>query len=325
MIDIDNIYSAFNRTPALSPWLTTLRDEIEQTVTADKHGNLPQWQAILDALPEIKAKHVDFNGAAILIGDRSECDDNTRNLIELQLRLLHPWRKGPFCVFGINIDTEWRSDLKWDRLEHHIADLTGRTVLDVGCGSGYHCWRMAGAGAKLVVGLEPMMLYNTQFLALNKFLVQDTVHLLPFPLEAIPKELNAFDTVFSMGVLYHRRSPFDHLYELRGALRSGGELILETLVVDGGLHTVFIPKGRYAKMRNVWCIPSCESLALWLERAGFKNVRLIDVTTTTPEEQRGTDWMSYESLADFLDPNDASRTVEGDPAPKRAIFIAEAL
>ncbi len=323
MIDIEAIYQAFSRTH-LRSWLSTLPREIEQTVTVKKHGNLPRWQAVLNTLPTIKARKVDLNRASILIGEREECDDPTRDFIEQQLRILLPWRKGPYSVFGLNIDTEWRSDLKWDRIKDHISNLQDRVVLDVGCGSGYHCWRMAGAGAKLVVGLEPMMLYNTQFQALNKFLTQETVHMLPFPLEAVPKNLHAFDSVFSMGVLYHRRSPFDHLYELKHTLRSGGELILETLIVDGDLHTVFVPEGRYAKMRNVWYLPSCATLALWLKRVGFINIRLVNVSTTTTEEQRVTPWMSYESLKDFLDPIDPSLTIEGDPAPKRATFIAQA-
>lgn len=323
MIDVDKLYAAFARNPQLTPWLNTLREDLAQTITVAKHGNLPKWQAMLDALPAIKAKAVDYNRPAILIGDKSECDDATRSYIEHQLHQLKPWRKGPFSLFGIDIDTEWRSDWKWDRLKDHISDLADKDILDVGCGSGYHTWRMAGAGAKSVVGLEPMMLFNTQFLACNHFLDQDRVHLLPFPLESMPSDLHAFDTVFSMGVFYHRRSPFDHLYELKGALRSGGELILETLVVDGPLHTVFVPEGRYAKMRNVWCLPSCMTLEWWMKRAGFNHVRLVDITLTSTEEQRATNWMTYESLADFLDPLDPTRTIEGDPAPKRAIFIAQ--
>ena len=55
-----------------------------------------------------------------------------------------------------------------------------------------------------------------------------------------------------MGVLYHRRSPIDHLLELKGCLQTGGELVLETLVIDGGLGEVLVPENRYAKMRNVW-------------------------------------------------------------------------
>jgi tRNA (mo5U34)-methyltransferase len=74
-------------------------------------------------------------------------------------------------------------------------------------------------------------------------------------------------------------------------------------------------------MRNVWFIPSVATLTDWLNDMKFKNIRCVDVTRTTGEEQRVTSWMEFESLADFLDPDDDSRTVEGYPAPKRAIFI----
>ncbi len=50
--------------------------------------------------------------------------------------------------------------------------------------------------------------------------------------------------------------------------------------------------------------------------------RIADVCVTTTEEQRRTEWMVTESLADFLDPNDRSKTVEGYPAPQRAVLIA---
>ena len=45
-----------------------------------------------------------------------------------------------------------------------------------------------------------------------------------------------------MGVLYHRASPFDCLLQLKNQLTKGGELILETLVVDGDENTVLVPK-----------------------------------------------------------------------------------
>jgi tRNA (mo5U34)-methyltransferase len=138
----------------------------------------------------------------------------------------------------------------------------------------------------------------------------------------MPHETQVFDTVFSMGVLYHCRSPFDHLRELKGQLRPGGELVLETLVIDGGPLEVLVPQGRYAKMRNVWFIPSCDMMHSWLIRAGFAHVRLVDMSVTRPDEQRATEWMTFESLQDFLDPNDQTLTVEGYPAPRRAVFIA---
>ena len=76
-------------------------------------------------------------------------------------------------------------------------------------------------------------------------------------------------------------------------------------------------------MRNVWFIPSCLTLESWLLRCGFTQVRLVDVSRTTSQEQRSTDWMRFESLENFLDPGDSSLTAEGYPAPQRAVFVAE--
>ena len=42
------------------------------------------------------------------------------------------------------------------------------------------------------------------------------------------------------------------------------------------------------------------------------------------DEQRSTEWMRFDSLASALDPNDSGRTVEGWPAPERALLLAEA-
>jgi len=237
---------------------------------------------------------------------------------------LHPWRKGPYCLQGIRVDAEWRSDWKWDRLVQAIGPLEGRAVLDVGCGNGYHCWREAGRGARLVLGIDPTVLYVMQFLAVAHFLRSPRVAVLPLALEDLPREMTGFDTVFSMGVLYHRRSPMDHLLDLRRLLRPGGELVLETLVLDGREDRVLVPAGRYARMRNVWFIPTPAALLGWLRRCGFHHGRLVDVAETTSGEQRSTEWMRFESLRDCLHPDDATRTVEGYPAPLRGIFIAHA-
>ena len=134
--------------------------------------------------------------------------------------------------------------------------------------------------------------------------------------------LGVFDTVFSMGVLYHRKSPLDHLSQLKNQLRKGGELVLETLVVDGDVNTALVPADRYAKMKNVYFIPSVECLINWLQKTGFNNVRCVDVALTSLQEQRKTEWLENESLIDFLDPQDHSKTIEGYPAPKRAVILA---
>jgi len=142
-------------------------------------------------------------------------------------------------------------------------------------------------------------------------------------MEELPHGLGGFDTVFSMGVLYHRRSPLDHLLELKEALRPGGQLVLETLVIEGADNQVLMPEDRYAAMRNVYFLPSVAMLCLWLRRCGFQNPRVVDENITSIEEQKCTPWMQYQSLEDFLDPNDHTKTREGYPSPRRAVILAE--
>jgi len=319
--DYSTLYRQLEDTE-LSPWLETLPNIIESNFNPSRWGDIPKWMQAWEQLPDLTPTLVNLNHPAIEVGIRADCNEAQQQTLKENLFTLHPWRKGPFDLFGIHIDTEWRSDLKWDRLQSHIEPLAGRTVLDVGCGSGYHCWRMRGAGASLVIGIEPTPLFIVQFQALQKYIQDDAVHVVPARMEEVPPKLEGFDSTFSMGILYHRRSPMDHLLELKDTLKPGGQLILETLVIEGKLGDTLVPEGRYGKMGNVWFIPSCDTLSGWLKKTGFKNIQCIDVSTTTPEEQRQTEWMTFQSLADFLDPEDSSRTIEGYPAPKRAVFIA---
>jgi tRNA (mo5U34)-methyltransferase len=321
MIDFAGLAEQLRGGP-LESWAASLEDTLGDALTPDTHGDMARWLDALKSLPELDISSVELDHAVVRAGRDTDCAEATRQVLYQALTELRPWRKGPFDICGIRLDTEWRSDLKWDRLRHAISPLAGRTVLDVGCGSGYHCWRMAGAGAHTVIGIEPMPLYVLQFLALRRYLGEHGVWVLPLRLEQLPNGLHAFDTVFSMGVLYHRRSPIDHLRELRAALRAGGELVLETLVVEGDEHTVLLPGERYARMRNVWFIPSVAALRGWLERVGFREIAVVDVSATTVAEQRTTEWMPFESLAAALDPTDESRTIEGYPAPLRAIVRA---
>ena len=306
-----------------SPMAQLLRFSSEQWYNSRNNGDLPRWRKAYAALPDIQPGHIDLQ-TAVRIGSASDCSASELLQLETALRALMPWRKGPFELFGLLIDTEWHSDWKWERLLPHLSSLQGRNVLDVGCGNGYHCFRMAGAGARLAVGVDPQLAYSMQFQCIKRYLPEVPVYVVPATLDQVSHEMRAFDTVFSMGVLYHRRSPIDHLLQLQSCLRRGGELVLETLVVDGPEGYALTPRDRYGRMPNVWYIPSCDTTLRWMERCGFKNCRLVDVSHTTIAEQRSTDWMRFQSLVDCLDPNDPSLTVEGYPGPKRAIFIAEA-
>ncbi len=320
-----DLYRAL-REANVESWANQLPAQIADAFDTMKHGDLIRWQTQLEQLPKLSPQFRDISSDTVKLGDADEITPELQQEFRAQLQAFCPWRKGPYDLFGIHIDTEWRSDWKWQRLENHIASLKNRLVLDVGCGNGYHCWRMLGAGAKRVIGIDPMLLNVMQFQIIKNFYDNNApIDVLPLGIEALPPKLNCFDTVFSMGVLYHRRSPIDHLFELRDCLKSGGELILETLVIDGELGETLLPKGRYAQMRNVWFLPTCATLVSWLERCGFNNVRVIDVTVTSAEEQRTTEWMRFHSLKDFLDPENSTLTCEGLPAPKRAILIANAL
>jgi tRNA (mo5U34)-methyltransferase len=321
MIDYQPLYNILLDAKA-DTWVKLLPGQIANVFNSTKHGTLSQWQSVIENLPKLTTTHRLLDADAVQIGQSDNLPEADRMELEQRLKALHPWRKGPYNLFGIKIDTEWRSDWKWDRLKNHITPLNHRLVLDVGCGNGYHCWRMLGAGAKMVVGIDPLLLNVMQFQLVRKLYGEAPVYVLPLGIEELPYGLKVFDTVFSMGVLYHRRSPIDHLMELRDCLKPGGELILETLVIDGGLGEVLLPEDRYAKMRNVWFLPTCDTLVSWLKRCGFKNIRLIDVTPTSVEEQRSTEWMQFHSLKDFLSTENPQLTCEGLPAPKRAIIIA---
>ncbi len=313
-IDYTEFYQQLKSTP-LEAWIELLPECIAHGLRYERHGLLPQWEDVLAQLPALKASEIELKSEVRVEGE--EHPD-----LESLLKKFHPWRKGPYTIHGVHIDTEWRSDWKWDRVWPHLQPLKGRTILDVGCGNGYHCWRMAGEGAKLIVGVDPSPMFVCQFFAMKHYIQNPNAWVLPLGIEAVPETPNAFDTVFSMGVLYHRKSPADHLRDLKGFLRPGGELVIETLVVDGPEGYSLIPDGRYAKMRNVWAIPSQQTLEGWMRSSGLQNIRTVDVTTTSIEEQRSTEWMTFESLPDFLDPNDSSKTIEGHPAPKRAVVIA---
>ena len=329
-ISFDSLYADLIEQD-FAEWQEILPTQLEKAFNQRQHGKREEWHDILAALPDLKASDYDIGADRVRIGKASDIDDKNREKLHSLLQSLHPWRKGPYELFGIQVDTEWHSDWKWQRIRKSLSPLKNRRVLDVGCGNGYHMWRMLAEGAKLVVGADPSQFFLVQFHTLKKYVGEKPIHLLPFKSEELPAlttkyKGKGFDTVFSMGVLYHRLSPIDHLRELKSFLRAGGELVLETLIIDGGVgesqQQVLLPKDRYAQMRNVWFLPTPALLIRMLERVGFKNVRVVDINQTSIEEQRKTEWMTFDSLENFLDPNDHSKTIEGYPAPKRAVIIA---
>ena len=285
----------------LENWNEELVPVLHDRLTGKTHGDWARWNRVIEELPDAR-------------GDEAR--------LRRLLMGLHPWRKGPLELDGVVIDTEWRSDLKWARVKDAIASLDGRRVLDVGSGNGYYALEMRKAGAAVVIGVDPTLLFAMQFQAINVFAQDPSVFILPCRLEETPPAHNAFDTTFSMGVLYHQRSPVGHLDHLRSTLRPGGQLVLETIYVPGEESYACTPADRYARMRNVWLLPTLAELTTWLRRSGFTSVEIIDTTVTTTDEQRSTEWMTFESLREALDPSDPTKTVEGWPAPRRVVVTA---
>ncbi len=301
--------------------------------TLANHGDSGRWQAALDQLaehythnPESRRPSANTTEAPP-VGINSSIEQADKDRLWQSLAQLHPWRKGPWWLHGIHLDTEWRSDWKWQRLQPHLPDLEDQRILDVGCGNGYYGWQMLNVGARSVIGIDPTVLFVFQHAAMNFLLAplynKGSNYVLPLRLEDLPPadatQNLPFDTVFSMGVLYHRRDHLAHLRELRDQLTPGGTLVLETLVCT---TEDLVPKGRYARMRNVHCVPRPETISQWLRDLGFRHCEARDICPTSLEEQRSTPWMTFESLADALDSQDPTRTVEGHPAPVRASFVA---
>ncbi len=303
--------------PELAKIVGTAFDKIMSSADFSK------FSEIIRSFPSVLPSGINCNSNEVIIGKQSDVTNGQQQIIIESLKKLSPWRKGPFNIFGTRIDAEWRSDMKFARMEKSGFDFSGKTILDIGSGNGYYAYRLFGKGAKAIIGVEPYLLNFAQFSFLKKLTPDIPIDVIPCGIESLPKNYKRFDVVLSMGVFYHRKSPFDHLAELRNLADSEGTIFLETLVIDGKEGEVFVPEKRYAKMRNVWFIPTVKTLTAWLKRAKYKNIKVLDVTQTTVTEQRKTEWMTYESLSNFLDGTNPSLTVEGYPAPKRAMILAE--
>ena len=282
-------------------------------------GDYPRWYQSYQELPEIeqikKNTHID----AITCSSLSDLANP--QIINQAYKGLMPWRKGPFNMFSIFIDSEWQSNMKWKRIEKKLPDLKNKVVLDVGCGNGYYIFRMMDKHPFLVMGIDPGLLQVMQFWSIEKY-VQSGACVLPIAIQDMPKTIDYFDVVFSMGVLYHRKSPIHHIKELASFIKPKGHLVIETLIVKGDESTCLLPGNRYAQMRNVWFLPSVAMLKIMLQRCGFSNIECIDITTTSVDEQRTTKWMKFHSLKEFLNDN-KSKTIEGYELPTRATIVAE--
>lgn len=287
-----------------------------------ENPNTRRFWSVLEALPKVLPSITVLDQDVVGIGVASDLPSGVE--LHALLKGLMPWRKGPFSVFGVEIDTEWRSDMKWRRLAPALPDLYGKRVLDIGCGSGYYMCRLASLQPAMVLGADPSDLFLAQWIALSRYLFghsqgNSAMGFLPFGYESLLGKVRFMDVVLAMGVLYHQRSPLHFLLDLKSFLKPGGVLFLETLIIDSPDDVALFPRDRYAQMRNVYFLPSLSCLKNLCVRAGWHWDAVVDVGFTTVQEQRRTAWIQTDSLVDFLDPQDPSKTIEGYPAPLRAL------
>jgi tRNA (mo5U34)-methyltransferase len=108
-------------------------------------------------------------------------------------------------------------------------------------------------------------------------------------------------------------------------LRPNGTCIIESLIIPGDESYCLFPKKRYAKMKNVYFVPTLECLTSWMERIHFSNIRVLDISPLTSEEQRKTPFAPFESLEEFQDGKNPLKTAEGYPWPLRATIAGTKL
>ena len=283
--------------------------------------NVEPWFLQLKEACKIEKSNLKIDyGDWFSIGNRADLGDEENEIIVQTAKKLIPWRKGPFKIFDLEIDSEWQSNIKYNLIRPYF-NLKDKVVADIGCNNGYYMFRMLEDKPKRLIGFDPSPLTLHQFEFVNHFVKSDIVYEM-LGVEHLEFYNHKFDFIFMLGVLYHRPDPVGTLKSLARGLNSKGEILIDTFMIDGDDEICLTPNKRYSKIPNIYFIPTIPALKNWLERAGFENIEVLATTVTTSEEQRKTPWSFDESLEDFLDPNDSSKTVEGYPAPKRVYVKA---
>jgi tRNA (mo5U34)-methyltransferase len=326
-----NIFTKLKNDQFSTQILDIFHNSLESAFDPNINGNLKKWIPVYNNVPDIIPESLTLNADAPAFRRHNKIDESLRNFLYQELQKLHPWRKGPFSLFGIDIIAEWRSNLKWKRVMKSNISFKDKNILDIGSGNGYYLFRMLGEGAKSVIGADPGLLsviqfkiFQTYFDAYNNRKNEyGCADIFPVPFEVIPENSAHFDIIFSMGVLYHRKNPEKHLKQIFSLLAPNGTLFLETLIIENQNIQVLQPEGRYAQMRNVFKIPNISTLLKWLQNTGYDNLKVIDISKTTLTEQRSTSWMTFHSLKDFLDLDNPEKTIEGHPAPVRVLITAQ--
>ena len=298
-----------------------IRTEREKFFAKLNAKGMTQAREKVAAVPEHKFTDNDFTQSSVRFGKAEDLTAEEQADLHDKLYELRPWRKGPFNIAGIQIDTEWRSDLKWDRVREVLKPMTGHKVCDIGANSGYHMYRMLEDNPEMVLGLDPTIRYYNQFTALQKLTADNQLHFEGFGLEQLHYYPKFFDTMFCMGILYHHSDPVGILREMYKSMAVDGQLIVECQGIPGDMPVALFPDKMYAKVRGTYFLPTPSCLVNWMKKAYFEDIKIFHVHDMTSDEQRSTEWCPTESYSDFVD-EETGLTVEGYPAPIRIYAVA---
>ncbi len=299
--------------------ISSLHNARMEWINQNKKGFI-RYRTPYEGLQRFKASYVDCSVDCITIGKPDEISTDEQKEIKDSLKSFMPWRKGPFSVFGIDIDAEWRSERKWQRIIPELPDLEGKIIADIGCNNGYYMFRMTESAPQLVLGFEPSVQHYYCFKALNSMAGFNKLDIDLLGVEHLQHFETCFDVVFLLGIIYHRPSPIDTLRDILTALRPGGTLILESQAIPGDEPMALFPDKTYAKVPGTYFVPTGACLCNWMKKAGFKDISFFHSHPMSSDEQRQTDWMQFESYADFIERGNPLKTIEGYPAPHR-VFL----
>lgn len=312
-------YSHFFPQAVAMDSIVSEHEKLQRWIRQNKKGFL-RYRNPYEALSQFTADVVDCAGDTVTIGDAKQLSAGEKRIVHQHLQSFMPWRKGPFSVFGNNVDAEWRSDRKWRRLAPVLPDLKNKVIADIGCNNGYYMFRMAESGPQLVLGFEPSIQHYYCFKALNAMARCKNLEIDLLGIEHLHLFANCFDVVFLMGIIYHRPSPIDTLKDVLAALKPGGTLILESQAIPGDGPYALFPDDTYAKVPGTYFVPTGKCLYNWMKKAGFTHIDFFCSHPMSAEEQRQTRWMTFESYRDFINQDNPQLTVEGYPAPCR-VFL----
>jgi tRNA (mo5U34)-methyltransferase len=298
-----------------------LHREKQVWINQPKKGFL-RYRKPMQKVEQLRASELELTGDVVRIGRQADLSETEHARVLQLLRTFMPWRKGPFSIFDIDVDAEWRSQRKWNRLLSEIPNMEGKVVADIGCNNGYYMFRMAAHNPAMVLGFEPYVQHYFTFSALRRFSGLNNICIDLLGIEHLPLFPECFDLIFCLGILYHRPSPIDALRDLRGALKADGCLLLESQAIPGTEPMALFPEKTYAKVPGTWFVPTASCLQNWLNRAGFTDIKCFCSHPMDSSEQRATEWMTFESYQDYIDKNNPELTIEGYPAPWRVFFKA---